>query len=192
MSKKNKNNNVQIILIVFLLIVLAVGSYILFFGGNKQIKKMYYSRKVMRAFNDEKNKLGPSITGLGLTDTKKLEPECKEIEKTGESNKSINCTVTYNKATTYDSADAVSKALGNAKILSQQLSSQGWVKGNYDIDQWFSEVLNKVDYNPDATFERLNNNTLCVLQFTVAYSNPKPPAVNVNYSCSTPETKTPF
>lgn len=192
MNNKHKNNNIQIILIVFLLIVLAVGSYILFFGGNKQIKKMYYSRKVMRVFNNEKNKLGPSLVALGLTDTDAIKPECSEIEKLGSTNKSIDCTVTYNKATTYDSTDAVSKALGNAEILSQQLSSQGWVKGNYDISQWFGEVLNKVDYNPDASFVRLNDNSLCTLSFTVAYANPQPPAVNVNYSCSTPETKTPF
>jgi len=192
MSNKNKKNSIQITLIVFLLIVLAVGSYILFFGGNKQIKKMYYSSKVMSVYNDEKNKLGPSLVALGLTDTGTLKPECSEIEKLGSTNKSINCTVTYNKATTYDSTDAVSKALGNAEILSQQLSSQGWVKGNYDISQWFGDVLNKIDFNPDASFIRLNNNTLCILQFTVANANPQPPAVNVNYSCSTPETKTPY
>ena len=192
MKNKHNNSNIQIILIVFLLIVLAVGSYILFFGGNKQIKKMYYSRKVMRVFNDEKNKLGPSFVALGLTDTGAIKPECSEIEKLGSTNKSIDCRVTYNKATTYDSTDAASKALGNAEILSQQLSTQGWVKGNYDISQWFGEVLNKADYNPDASFVRLNDNTLCTLSFTVAYANPQPPAVNINYSCSTPETKTPF
>jgi len=100
--------------------------------------------------------------------------------------------VTYNKATTYNNSDEVSKAQSNADELSNQLNAQGWVIGNYDISQWYSEVLNKVDYNPDATFTRLNNNTYCTLSFTVAYSNPQPPTINVNYSCSTPETKSQY
>jgi len=173
-----------------LLVLVAVG-VVLFItlGGVEKGKRIYYGYKSRAALSAENKKLGEPLKALGFTKINGGNSVCQYIEKYGYEGRPLDCTTEINSYQVFADEESKLKAVQAAKNLSKTLKQNGWQQGNYEVGQWFQNVLNRVDYNPDAYHSKYFDKTFCVLDFFVAYSNPSSPAVNAVFTCTAPETR---
>jgi len=160
------------------------GAVILFctLGVSTKIKHIYYEHQARHALSDQNDKLGKPLEALGFTNIQKS----TSCENSYGSNQIFNCVTELRSTKVFGDHASQSKAIAAATQLSANLKQNGWHQGNYEVGNWFKDVLNKVDYNADAYHYKYFGKTFCVLDFFVAYSNPQPPAVNAVLSCTTP------
>ncbi|MEO6761103.1 MAG: hypothetical protein ABI220_01850 [Candidatus Saccharimonadales bacterium] len=185
---RTSRNKSLLSIILAVVIILA-----LFFtlGGVSKIKKIYYGHKSRSALSSESKKLGDPLKSLGFTDIKGSNSLCQYTHKANYSGKMLGCITELKSYTVFPNKTSKDSAILAASKLSAALEKDGWHRGNYEVGEWFKDVLNGVDYNPDAYQYKYSGNTFCVLDYFVAYSNPKPPAVSVTFSCTTPEIHPP-
>ncbi len=187
-SRLSKN---RVVLLTFIILAAAIALFLVF-GGVDKTKKAYYGYKSRSALSNESRKLGDPLRALGFTNIEGGKSICQHMEKAGYTGKPLDCTTELKSYVVFADDASKTKAIGAAEKLSSSLKQNGWQQGNYEVGKWFKDVLNKVDYNPDAYHYKYFGNTFCVLDFFVAYSNPKPPAVNADFRCTVPEIHPPI
>lgn len=192
MKKLHENFTKKYLLLGILgVLVVFIGLFLLFDGVN-DTKRIYYGYKSRVALSDENKKLGDPLKALGFTDTEGGNSVCEYIEKANYEGRPLDCTAELKSYQEFSDDSAKNKAISASESLSESLKQNGWQQGNYEVGKWFKDVLNGVDYNPDAYHYKYFGNTFCVLDFFVAYSSPKPPAVNAMFRCTVPETHPPI
>ena len=189
-TQKFKFNRWQLAVGLAAVVVVAVGAFIAF-GGVSKPQRVYYGYKSQQALNNENQKLGEPLKALGFTNIEGGKGVCQNIEKAGYTGKPLDCTATFKTYRVFNDQASKDRAITAAAQLSTLLKQNGWHQGNYEVGKWFKDVLNHVDYNADAYHYKYYGNTFCMLDFFVAYANPKPPAVNVLFSCTDPEKHPP-
>lgn len=180
------------IVVASLVFVLVVVVLFLALGGVKTTKRIYYGYKSRTALSNENKKLGEPLKALGFTSIEGGNSVCQYFEKFGYENKPLDCTTTLKSYQVFSDDAAKSRAAEAAGTLSRLLKQNGWQQGNYEVGKWFQDVTNKVDWNPDAYHYKYFDDTFCMLDFFVAYSNPNPPAVNAEMRCTVPEIHPPI
>jgi hypothetical protein len=157
----------------------------------KKVREAYYAHKVKSSLSSETEKLGNPLKELGFTDIKE-QTNCSYYPKMGYQGRPLSCTTQQQSYVVFNSDSAKNKANAAAANLSKLMSQNGWHQDDPSIADWFKGVTNKVDYYPDDYNYKYSDNTFCVLDFFEAYSNPKPPAASVVFTCTTPEIHTPY
>jgi hypothetical protein len=175
--------------LIIILFILVIGIAV-FVGlkGVESTKRLYYNYRVRSTLARENKKLGEPLKALGFTDIKGGKPVCYSLEAYADQAARLSCSTELQSYAVFSDDASKSRAISAAEQLSAKLKQNGWEQGNYEIGTWFKDVLNGVDYNPDAYHSKYFGNTFCVLDFFVAYSNPNPTAVNVMFNCTIPGT----
>lgn len=173
-----------VVFAVFIALFLSLGSV-------DRAKRLYYAQKAEASLSDENKKLNEPLTALGFTNIEGGNATCQYMEIAEYSRNTLECTAELKSYAVFSDESSKNKAITASENLSKLLVQNGWQQGQYEVSKWFKDVLNKVDYNPDAYHYKYFGKTFCVLDFFVAYSNPSPPAVNVLFRCTTPQTEPP-
>jgi hypothetical protein len=191
---KNKKHSIKklhlyIVLVAFLA---AAAVLLLAMHAPKKIKEIYYKHKVESSMASESKKLGDPLKALGFTDVK-TKSSCNYYPKAGYQGNPLSCVAEQQSYVVFGSSDSKNKVNTAAANLSTLLSHNDWKqREDLKVDKFFKGVTSKVDYYPDAYIYKYFDNTLCVLDFYEAYSNPKPPAASVVFTCSAPESHPPI
>ena len=85
--------------------------------------------------------------------------------------------------------DERAKFIEAASRLDEKLQTNGWKTESNSaksFKEWIQAVASGTDYKTDINATKTVNGTTCMLVMTVAYSNPKPPAINTSLNCTTP------
>ncbi|HWZ65316.1 MAG TPA: hypothetical protein VNX65_00795 [Patescibacteria group bacterium] len=190
---KNKKLSKKTSVILFIALTLTVFVTLFFaLDGVNKTTRLYYGYKSRVILLAENKRLGKPLVALGFTNVEGGQPICQYIEKHGYTGKTLDCTAELTGYKTFTDSTSKARAIDAAQKLSIALNKNGWHQGNYEVGKWFKDVLGNVDYNPDAYSYKYSGNTFCTLDFFVAYSNPRPPAVNVKFRCTAPETHPPI
>jgi hypothetical protein len=190
-SKRPGKRMLLVLLAALLVILLATAAVFMALGGVENAKKVYYGYKTRSALSKENKDLGEPLKALGFTNIEGGKSICEHIEKFGYTGKPLDCTAILKSYQVFSDETSKTKAVTAATKLSSALKQRGWKQGNYEVGTWFKDVMSGVDYNADAYYYKYVDKTFCVLDFFVAYSNPKPPAVSVQFRCTVPEIHPP-
>lgn len=190
-SKQNIRNSKIVLSLLLLFIVFT--AIVLFFikNGIETVKRVYYGNVTRNAYHKEYKNLLPALEGLGLKESKDATSSCK-IE--GIATDGVNVSNVLFCGIQTDNYVEITEA-NKQKILEaagqlDELAASNGGKVQTNIDTTFSkyivDIANGIDYHPDfgATFVR--DNYLCAVHFSVAYSNPKPPAYAIQFGCNSP------
>ncbi len=189
--KKSKISNAKKRIILLTIFVLGFGAALYFAHKDRNeeaARRSFYSKKAEASLKDENAKLGEPLKALGFTDIKQGEALCNDVNKNGPLGSPGDCNTTMTSYRDFPDETVKATTIQAAEQLSLTLEQNGWQRGNYELGQWFKDVLNGVDWNPDAYHQKFFDETLCVIDFYVAYSNPSTPAVNATFNCSAPAT----
>lgn len=169
-------------------VVISVG-WFLSVGGLNKIKLAYKGYQIRSTYNEEYGNLVGSLTKFGLTDSKVEESQCTE-EELHDQGVVMMCSANQNHYTVVGHEQSEKDAFkASAKQLDEQLALTGWKTHSNtaeNFEEWVSEVVDGVDYNTDILASKKTRDGYCTMQLTVAYSNPAPPAVNLNANCQSP------
>jgi hypothetical protein len=193
-SAKNKKHSLKKLHLYIVLVAILAAAAVLLLAMNtpKKVKEIYYKHKVESAMASESKKLGDPLKTLGFTDVK-TKSSCNYYPKAGYQGNPLSCVVEKQSYVVFGSNDSKNTANTAAANLSTLLNQNGWKqREDLKVDKFFKGVTSKVDYYPDAYTYKYFGNTLCVLDFYEAYSNPKPPAASVVFTCSSPESHPPI
>lgn len=206
MAKKKKTFDVKRlltrrnVLLAVLACVVAFAAMYLIFDGPKVVKRYYVKSQLQKTFNAETSKLGDPLKTLGFSDINTVKASCVKpqtedyelMANTENSNidyeiKNYECSVSQQSYMVIGKDKAAKDQLiSSAQQLEDKLVQNEWnLRDDIDMSKWFKDVTNGVDYLPDHTEVKTvsDKNTTCSLSFTVAYSQPADPAINVVYDC---------
>lgn len=182
-SKKiNKKKAVKIsaILALVFLVFLALGGY-------KIVRQAFYAYKAGSVHRREFSKLSEPLATFGYSNAKSSDPECTITQIYGYTGDSLLCSTYQNQ---YKEIGKDKTAfVASAAQLDTLLAANGWkTESNSakNFAQWMNAVASGTDYNTDINATKTVGNAECIVIMTVAYSNPKPAAINTNLGCSTP------
>lgn len=177
------------IAVVAAAVVLLFAALFAYFDGVAKIKRIYYGYKVRAALDAENQKLKEPLKLLGFTNIEGGDSTCEYAEKYGYPGLPLDCRADLRSYMVFNDEAQKERTISAAEELSKLLEANGWKRGSsdYEISKWFKDVTSGTDWNADAYHYKYFDNTYCVLDFFVAYSNPKPPAVNAVFLCNTPE-----
>lgn len=166
------------ILIVFLAGYLARG-WIRYHAGPVAVR--WSVDDTQKVLNDQMNNLKDPLVRMGIT----------------QKVKSGDCTLTYANGFTsnYFCGHAYQGYLSDVRNLKPSLADRataleislqtaGWMRGGTSITQLGSNISKGIDSTPDAAYFKRIGAYTCLLDFSTAFSKPKPPAINGNMACS--------
>jgi hypothetical protein len=190
--KTKKRLSGKLYLFIGLVVILAAAAAILLaLNSPRKVREFYYGHKVKTAMDKESNKLGDPLKSLGFTDVK-TRSSCKYYPKSGYQGNPLTCSVEKQSYKVFADEASKGQAIAAAQKLNVLLNQKGWHQGSTHVAKWFDGMVHKVDYYPDAYNFKYTGDMYCVLDFYEAYSNPKPPAASVVYTCTAPEKHPPI
>jgi hypothetical protein len=190
----------RLFIVLASVVILVVGTCAyLSFDGTTTVKELYYAHKARTVLAQENLLLKNPLRKLGFTSITRGDNEnCIDYSTfivsslPGGPVDKIQCSAEIKSYKVFDNENDVNKAVEAAQEISLLMEQNGWKRGNYELGTWFKGVLNKADYSPDAYHYKYVDDKFCVIDFFVAYSNPKPPAVQAIFTCTTPENNPPL
>src|SRR5437763_986815 len=115
-----------------LVIILVTLGLFLFWGGGKDIGRVYYGFKSRQALSSENHKLGQPLKALGFTDIDASESICQYEQKYGYNGKPLDCTAVLKSYRVFSDDASKASAKAAAQKLSSLLEQDGWQRGNYE------------------------------------------------------------
>ena len=190
---KSSNKKLLLYILAALIAVVLIGVYLFFrLDGPEKVRRMYYGYKSRSALSSENEKLGEPLRAIGFTNIEGGNSVCQYIQKYGYQGNPIDCTAELKSYQEFNNEASKNQAVNAAQNLSTALKENGWQQGHYEVGKWFKDVTTGTDWNPDAYHYKYFDKTFCVLDFFVAYANPRPPAVQATMRCTTPEEHPPI
>lgn len=171
-------------------VLLAVLSGALIKAGHPKLQRVYYGYQVRSALKNERKKLQDPLGSFGFANLEGGKSICVYGVEYGYASPKLICRAEVHSYTVLP-ADAAGKQAMNAKAraLSDLMAKNGWKSGNSPLVPWFQGITEGKDYQPDQFNYKHVGNMFCMLDYTTAFSKPKPPAMSVTMQCSAPEPK---
>lgn len=184
-SKTKKSNHKKAIRIV----AIVSGLFLLFLllGGYKPLTQLYYSLKAGSVHRQQFSKLSEPLTTFGFANAKSSDPQCTMTQIYGYDGDKLLCNTNQNQYK--EIGENKAGFVASAQQLDELLAANGWKtmsNSAKNFAEWMKTVASGTDYNTDINATKTVGNAECILIMTVAYSNPKPPAINTNIGCNTP------
>jgi hypothetical protein len=157
-------------------------------GGYKIVRQAYYSYKAGSVHQREFSKLSEPLARFGYKNAKSSDPQCTVTQIYGYGGDSLLCNTNQNQYKEIGKDKAAFVA--SAEQLDALLNTNGWKTESSsakNFTEWINAVTSGTDYNTDINATKSIGNAKCIVIMTVAYSNPKPPAINTTLGCNTPD-----
>lgn len=143
---------------------------------------VFYGQSVQATLDQQTRALGDPLTLLKYTKVDKHAVKCGLVFARS-FHTQLDCSAMYHSYGPVSSDKQVLRA--NAVALQAKLDKAGWA-GNpvMPLTQFINGITDGADYQPDATYLMHFGTTTCMLSTTTAFSKPRPPAMNTDFSCS--------
>lgn len=157
------------------------------------LREVYYSYQTESAFSTQLNNLRDPLNTFGYKGINSVTSICKTEMIAQYSTAQLICESSLNKYVIIgNNQSAKNNFIAKAKELDQLLSKYGWTEDKNaapTIANWFQEITSGKDYLTDEGAYRTGGGSSCSIDFFVAYSNPSPPAFNLEIGCNSPVLK---
>ena len=145
---------------------------------------VFYVHNVQAAFDQQQKALGDPLQKLGITSPTRHKG-C-DLQQAQSIHTEIDCSVMeqgYTKLATDD--QSMAHLQQQAATIQSALKSQGWQSGSngVTVTSLIDGIAKKVDYSPDAFYEKIIGRNDCTFDVMIAYANPAQPAIRVTLSC---------
>lgn len=184
-NKNSKQFRLKLFGLISALVVLFLVIFVFVLGQN--ISKWRYGNDAKASFNTELSTLGPLSTfGLKKTSNSKC-----ITEAISQYNKpQLQCSVSEDPYIVIGkSVSSKNHFVAQAAKLDNLLKKNGWTEtanATPTIKQWFEGITSGKDWYPDEGAYKNIGASHCSIDFFLAFSNPKPPAFNLQASCTAP------
>ena len=178
------------------LVLVVVFVLFLSFNGAYKTKRLFYGYTTRHSFADQFGELKVPLNTFGFKDLGKVSSSCSMEDIAYYKKPQLQCVAAQQMYTVIGSdKPALENFVSQAKELDKLLAQKGWKtqsNARPTFEQWFSDMVKGIDYNPGIGALKSTHTTHCEIQVAVAYSNPKPPAIQADLTCNSPRlTKLP-
>jgi hypothetical protein len=189
-TKKNKKSLHKKQAIKYVLIATVMIGFFLIIGGYRIIGRIYSGIKVSYVHGSQFGSLAEPLNQLGYSKISRPKSKCVYTQVYGYEGNQLMCSTNENQFKEIGTdKNEQAKFTEAAAQLDEKLQTNGWkTESNSakNFKEWVQAVAGGTDYKTDINATKTINGTTCMLIMTVAYSNPKPPAINTNLNCTTP------
>jgi len=145
---------------------------------------LLYMPGISSTFEKQDNTLGHPLQSLGFQNvaTKK---HCLKMIAQGY-HVDIDCiAIQQGYVVLPSSAEGIAKEQQAAAKIQSALQASGWQGGSngVTVTSLIDGTTQGKDYSPDAYYEKTVGKNHCIFDIFIAYSNPKPPAISIQFFC---------
>ena len=177
-------------IIAVLVVVAALAAVLTQKAWYPHAQRAYYTAQAKSALSSERNTLKDPFLSLGFTNVNGPKNACTYGPEYGYSGTKLTCTSTLQSYTVLPASDQDRSVLNTSAILlAGLLVEDGWKSGTTPLNEWMRSLTAGADNLPDQFNYKHTGDMYCTLDYSVAYSKPKPAAMNVVMECATPESK---
>jgi len=174
------------------LIYIATGVLVILFAviSCVWVKELYYAHEAKSSFSNQLTNLRDPLNTFGFNGITSEHAKCLNESVYLYNTKQLQCTSSYDAYVVIGTSQvAKNNFVAKAAELDQLLKKYGWTEtanATPNIADWFQGITSGKDWLPDEGAYRNVGKTSCALDFMLAFSNPKPPAFNLQMACSSP------